>query len=152
MVKDGLQKAAIFHFAGHSLATLERTGLMLEDKDPQTGRSRLLDAEALRSFRSRDLQLAVLSACSTGEASAGDSSGFSSIAETLLRIGVPHVVASRWAVDSVQTRGFVEDFYRNLLSGMSVSEATRVTARKMLADPQTAHPYYWSAFAAYGRP
>jgi CHAT domain-containing protein len=55
-------------------------------------------------------------------------------------------------VDSVQTRGFVEDFYRNLLSGTSFSASTRLTARKMLANPQTAHPYYWSAFAAYGRP
>jgi CHAT domain-containing protein len=152
MVKAGLQTAAVFHFAGHSLATSERTGLMLEDKDPQTGRPRLLDADSLRSFKSPNLQLAVLSACSTGKAGAADSSGFSSIVETLLRAGVPHVVASRWAVDSVQTRGFVEDFYHNLLSGIPVSEATRVTARKMLANPQTAHPYYWSAFAAYGRP
>jgi len=152
MVKAGLQTATVFHFAGHSLATLERTGIMLEDKDPQTDRPRLLDTDSLHSFKSPNLQLAVLSACSTGKASAGDSSGFSSIAETLLRAGVPHVVASRWAVDSAQTRGFVEDFYRNLLSGIPVSEAARVTARKMLANPQTAHPYYWSAFAAYGRP
>jgi CHAT domain-containing protein len=152
MVKAGLQTAAVFHFAGHSLATLERTGLMLEDKDPQTDRPRLLDADSLRGLKSPNLQLAVLSACSTGKASAGDSSGFSSIAETLLRAGVPHVVASRWAVDSVQTRAFVEDFYHNLLSGIPISEATRVTAQKMLANPQTAHPYYWSAFAAYGRP
>ena len=151
-VKGGLQTAAVFHFAGHSLATLERTGLLLEDKDPQTGRPRLLDAGLLRSFKAPNLQLAVLSACSTGEAGAADSSGFSSIAETLLRAGVPHVVASRWAVDSVQARGFVEDFYHNLFSGVPVSEAARVTARKMLANPQTAHPYYWSAFAAYGRP
>lgn len=152
MVQDGLRSAAVFHFAGHSLSTSERTGLMLEGRDPHTGRPRLLDADSLRNSKSPNLQLAVLSACSTGKASPADSSGYNTIAETLLRAGVPHVVASRWAVDSVQTRGFVEDFYRNLLSGTSFSASTRLTARKMLANPQTAHPYYWSAFAAYGRP
>jgi CHAT domain-containing protein len=69
-----------------------------------------------------------------------------------LRAGVPHVVASRWAVDSVEARAFVEDFYRNALSGQPVSDAIRLSSRKMLSDPRTAHPYYWSAFAAYGRP
>jgi CHAT domain-containing protein len=46
----------------------------------------------------------------------------------------------------------VEDFYHNALSGQTVSEAARLTSRKMLANPRTSHPYYWSAFAAYGRP
>jgi CHAT domain-containing protein len=55
-------------------------------------------------------------------------------------------------VDSAETRGFVEDFYHNTLAGQTVSDATRLTSRKMLANPRTSHPYYWSAFAAYGRP
>jgi len=66
--------------------------------------------------------------------------------------GTQVVVASRWSVDSVAARGFVDDFYRNALSGQSVSESVRLTAQRMLADPRTSHPYYWSAFAAYGRP
>jgi len=123
----------------------------MEDIDPRTENPRLLDADSLRASSMPNLQLAVLSACSTAVASAGDSSGFDSIADTLLRSGVPHVVASRWAVDAVETREFVEDFYRNLLSGVPVSEAVRLTSRRMLSNPRTAHPYYWSAFAAYGR-
>ena len=82
----------------------------------------------------------------------GGSSGFDSVTDALLRAGVPHVVASRWAVDSTGTRGFVQDFYRNALSGHTVSDAIRLTSRNMLANPRTSHPYYWSAFAAYGRP
>lgn len=151
MVKEQLQTAEVFHFAGHSLATPNTPGLMMEDIDPRTQNPRLLDADSLRASSTPSLQLAVLSACSTAVASAGDSSGFDSIADTLLRSGVPHVVASRWAVDSVETRGFVEDFYHNLLSGMPVSEAVRLTSQRMLSNPRTAHPYYWSAFAAYGR-
>jgi CHAT domain-containing protein/tetratricopeptide (TPR) repeat protein len=150
-VRSGLPGAAVFHFAGHSLATPERTGLMLEAGDGQASAPRMLDAAAVRQLRLKGLQLAVLSACSTASGSGG-SSGFNSVTGALLRAGVPHVVASRWAVDSAETRGFVEDFYHNAQSGQTVSDAIRLTSRKMLANPRTSHPYYWSAFAAYGRP
>jgi CHAT domain-containing protein len=151
-IRTDLPGAAIFHFAGHALAAPERTGLLLESEhasgDTQS-RSVLLDATAVRQLRSQGLQLAVLSACST--ASGGrNSSGLDSVTDAFLRAGVPHVVATRWAVDSTET--FIDDFYRNALSGQNVSEAIRLTSRKMLADPRTSHPYYWSAFAAYGRP
>ena len=112
---------------------------------------RLMDATVVRQLRLQSLQLAVLSACSTASGSGG-SSGFDSVTDALLRAGVPHVVASRWAVDSTATRGFVQDFYRNALFGQTISDAIRLTSRKMLANPRTSHPYYWSAFAAYGRP
>jgi CHAT domain-containing protein/Flp pilus assembly protein TadD len=150
-VRNELSSAAVFHFAGHSLSTPDKAGLMLMNGETRSDISLLLDAAALRRLKLSNLQLAVLSACSTATGSGG-SSGFNNITEALLRAGVPHVVASRWAVDSVEARVFVEDFYRNALSGQSVSDAIRLTSRKMLSNPRTAHPYYWSAFAAYGRP
>ena len=150
--ESGLRSATVFHFAGHALANTQETGLVLQDRDPQSGRLRLLNSDALRSVKSQNLQLAVLSACDTANGGKGDSSGLSNMSLAFLRAGVPHVVASRWAVESAQTRGFVGDFYRNVLSGTSVPEAVRVASLKMLANPPTTHPYYWSAFAAYGRP
>jgi CHAT domain-containing protein len=150
-VKNDLPAAAVFHFAGHSLSTADRTGLLLDSAGAPADTLSLLDADTLRRTDLRNLRLAVLSACSTASGSGG-SGGFNSVTDALLRAGVPHVVASRWAVDSVETRGFVNDFYRNALSGQPVSEALRQTARTMLANPRTAHPYYWSAFSAYGRP
>jgi CHAT domain-containing protein len=149
-VRSELPGAAVFHFAGHSLAAPQRTGLLLESGDGKAN-IRLMDANAVRQLRLQSLQLAMLSACSTASGSVS-SSGFDSVTDALLRAGVPHVVASRWAVDSSVTRGFVQDFYRDALSGHTVSEAVRLTSRNMLANPRTSHPYYWSAFAAYGRP
>jgi CHAT domain-containing protein len=111
----------------------------------------VLDVEALEKLDIKKMQLAVLSACSTATGDGG-TRGFTSILQALLRADVPHVVASRWAVDSAESRRFIEGYYQNLLSGSSVSEAARLTSRTMLADPRTAHPFYWSAFAAYGRP
>ena len=150
-VRSELPGTAVFHFAGHSFAAPGRTGLMLASGGGQAKTLRLLDAAVVRQLRLQNLQLAVLSACSTASGNSG-SSGFNSVTDAFLRAGVPHVVASRWNVDSVETRGFVEDFYHNALSGQPVSEALRQTARNMLANPRTAHPYYWSAFSAYGRP
>jgi CHAT domain-containing protein len=150
-VRNELPGATVFHFAGHSLVTQEGTGLMLEGRDGQANAPRLIDGAAVRHLGLQRLQLAVLSACSTANGSGG-SSGFESVTDALLRASVPHVVASRWAVDSAEARGFVEDFYHNALTGQTVSDAIRLTSRTMLANPRTAHPYYWSAFAAYGRP
>jgi CHAT domain-containing protein len=150
-VRIDLPGAAVFHFAGHSLVAPQRTGLLLESGDGKMNTPRLMDANVVRHLHLQNLQLAVLSACSTASGVTG-SNGFDSVTDALLRAGVPHVVASRWAVDSTETRGFVQEFYRNALSGQTVSEAIRLTSRNMLANPRTSHPYYWSAFAAYGRP
>jgi len=148
-VQGQLPGVAVFHFAGHSLAAPAGRGLMLASPDDKTKAARLMDAAGVRHLRLQSLQLAVLSACSTASGNGG-SGGFESITDAFLMAGVPHVVASRWAVE--QTGGFVEDFYRNALSGQSVSEAVRGASLNMLANPRTSHPYYWSAFAAYGRP
>ncbi len=152
-VKEDLPSAAVFHFAGHSLVTPDRSGLLLEnanaDAGSRTGAPSLLDAAAVRKLNVGNMELAFLSACNT-ESGAGSSGGFNSVTEALLRAGVPHVVASRWEV--METRAFIDNFYRSALSGQLVSEAIRGASRNMLADPRTAHPYYWSAFAAYGRP
>jgi CHAT domain-containing protein/tetratricopeptide (TPR) repeat protein len=148
-VQNQLPGAAVFHFAGHSLAAPGGSGLMLEGPDGKAKAPRLMDAAAVQHLGLQSLQLAVLSACSTASGDGG-SGGFESITDAFLRAGVPHVVASRWAVE--ETQGFVEDFYHSVLSGQRVSEAVRTASRKMLANPRTSHPYYWSAFAAYGRP
>lgn len=145
-----LPSAAVFHFTGHSLYAPQHTGLLLAGTDP-TGGPQLLDADNLRHLDLKNLQLAVLSTCSSAAGSDG-SGGFSRVAEALESSGVPHVVASRWSVDSTETRRLMGIFYRTLLSGQTVSNALRSTAQQMLSDPRTAHPYFWAAFAAYGQP
>lgn len=150
-VRGALPTAAVFHFAGHSVTSPSHSGLMLEGKDARTGAAVLLDASVVRSLNLQSMQLAVLAACNT-DSGEGVSRGFDSVARALQSAGVPHVVASRWVVDALESTAFMDSFYSSLLSGQPVSEATRETARKMLLSPRTAHPYHWAAFAAYGRP
>lgn len=149
-VERALPAAAVFHFTGHSLARNTGSGLVLA-QNHQEHAPLILGADRLRHLDLHNMQLAVLSTCNA-ESGKDGSRGFNSIAEALQRAGVPHVVASRWPVDSEKTRDFVESFYRNALSSQRVSEAIRQTSRTVMADSRTSHPYYWSAFSAYGRP
>ena len=166
-VTKGLSEAAVFHFAGHATDNFSHTGLMLRSGDRQistpalagapahSGASSLapvfLDAKAVRSLDLQKMQLALLAACST-DAGVDGSRGLDSVAQALQTSGVPHVVASRWAVDSVEARVFASGFYNAVFSGEQVSGATRLMSQRMMSNPQTAHPFYWAAFAAYGRP
>ena len=149
-IRNALPAAAVFHFAGHALTTSNDKGLLIEGRNTQTGAPVLLDANVVRNLNLQSMQLAFLAACST-ESGEGGSRGTESVAEALQNSGVPHVVASRWAVDSVGANAFVDSFYRALLSGRAVAEATRLTSQTMMLSPRTSHPYFWSAFAAYGR-
>lgn len=149
-VRTELPHADVFHFAGHSLWTSGQAGLFLRG-NPGSDSLVVLDTVALGRLDLAHLRLAVLSACSTASGYSG-ADGFSSVTDTFLRAGVPHIVASRWAVDSAATRSFSQYLYRNILSGQSVSESTRAAALTLMSDAHTVHPYYWSAFAAYGQP
>jgi CHAT domain-containing protein/cytochrome c-type biogenesis protein CcmH/NrfG len=153
-VTNALPSAAVFHFAGHALNSFHYgndAGLLLEGRDARSGAPTLLDANVVRTLKLPSMELAVLAACNTDSGEAG-SRGLDSVAEALQTSGVPHVVASRWAVDLLKTNGFMDSFYDGLVSSQPVSTALWITSKKMLQSPATASPYYWAAFAAYGRP
>jgi CHAT domain-containing protein len=87
-IRSELPGAAVFHFAGHSLAGVGGTGLLLEGGDGKANIPQLLDADVVRHLHTQSLQLAVLSACSTASDSGG-SSGFDSVTDAFLGAGVP---------------------------------------------------------------
>jgi CHAT domain-containing protein len=142
-VLTALSDSSVFHFSGHALSSPKRSGLLLSKS--------LLKASALDASRVSDLQLAVLSACASEGGSNGTLTDGDSLVRTLLSRGVPHVVASRWEVDSRTTSRFMALFYEKVLSGDSVPKAIRKAQASLRADPETAHPFYWCAFGAFGR-
>lgn len=145
----------VFHFAGHAVSSPAHSGLVLNELDPRTEKGKLINADTFTA-KSRDrmqltghLQLAVLSACPSGEEQVG-ASGTEGLVEFLLHRGVPHVIASRWNVDSVQTVEFMKQFYARLLAGNSVADSMHAVQLEMASQPASAHPYYWSAFELQG--
>lgn len=149
-IRHELAHALVFHFSGHAVSSPEITGLLLAERDDRTQRSRVLNAQTLDANAVRNLQLAVLAACDTAKGMQPQTSASDSVAQALLRYGVPHVVASRWGVDSNQTAILMRSFYEHLTAGDSVPASLHFAQLALLSQPASAHPYYWAAFAVQG--
>jgi len=154
-VRKEIQKAEIFHFAGHSLVRADHLFLVLAPKSHganfgTSDDASLLDASLFRKNLCRQCTLAVFSACSSAMALDGNLFDPSNIPRAVLSSGVPHAVASLWAVDSSTTADYMDGFYESLLNTDSVAVATQRAAAKIREAKNTSHPYFWAAFAAYG--
>jgi CHAT domain-containing protein len=125
--------------------------LVLGDTD-STNHLRLLDAKSLEGETLDQMQLAVLSACSTDSEGQGTYATADNLGLLFLRDGVPHVVGSRWNVDSAGTAFLMRQFYSSLFSGKSVSESIREAKIEMRMRPEWTHPYFWASFEALGMP
>jgi CHAT domain-containing protein len=148
-VRSELPHVAVFHFAGHARIESGQLGLLLASNHSHT-KPTVLDAHVLDGLPLPNLRLAVLSACSTENGPEGTTLEPESLARSFLRAGVPHVIASRWNVDSGSSAALVRIFYGALLSGQSVAQSL-ATARHRLRTTEP-HPYYWAAFDAFGQP
>lgn len=149
-IRHDIRDAAVLHFAGHALSSTLRTGLVLAELDPSTQRSRLITAGSFSLKDTNHLQLVVLSACHTAAGSLPESSGTENLVQFLLHADVPHVIASRWNVDSSQTSNLMTHFYERLLSGSDAASSLRDAELALASRPNSAHPYYWSAFELEG--
>jgi hypothetical protein len=156
--RDGLDAAAlaglldrggyhVFHFAGHGHFDLQRgKGLLfLTGAD---GRAALLPADRLGNLLAgAKIKLAFLNSC---EGAAGSKRGvFSSMAATLVQMGVPAVLAMTRPVADRAAVTLAGAFYRALAEGRSVEEATLAARiRVNLEYPDTAE---WAIPALYTR-
>jgi CHAT domain-containing protein/cytochrome c-type biogenesis protein CcmH/NrfG len=137
-----LPGASVLHFAGHAISSQQHSGLLLSDG--------LLGASSLKKTSLTRIQLAVFSACDTQDGSTGRIYDVDGLVRVFLRAGVPHVVASRWNVNSAATRQFMNLFYRALLGGNSVAESIHQAQVGLRSISGMTHPYYWSAFTNFG--
>lgn len=122
----------VLHFVGHGWfdAVGDQAGLVLED---EAGRATLVNAETLGVLLEghRPLRLVFLNAC---EGARGDDrNAFQGTAHSLVRIGVPVVIAMQAAIDNERATTLAQEFYRSLTDGYPV-EAAITEARKALFD------------------
>jgi CHAT domain-containing protein len=143
-VKRELADIEVFHFAGHGTATIRSAGLI-------TDNAWRMDANDLDTLSRGHLRLAVLSACVSSHSSTGSFDDQDSMVRRLMGARVPEVVASRWQIDSTATSRLMNEFYRNLIAGDTVSDALTTASRNLRTEPGFAHPYYWAGFSAFGR-
>ena len=112
----------VFHFIGHGEFDSNRQEgmLLLED---ERGREVKADAQRIGTLL-RDhlsLRLAVLNACEGARVSPEDT--FSGVATTLIRQGIPAVVAMQFEISDKAAVVFAEEFYTALTDGMPVDAA-----------------------------
>lgn len=134
----------IFHYSGHASARSRvGPGLALADDG---GGEPILPAEELSIImQDAGVVLTVLNGCDTGQRP-GNPAGeaIHSICQTLVRRGVPAVVATTRAVFDTPAMVFARELYRWLVDGYPI-EAAVSEARKT----QRLKHWDWSAWALY---
>jgi hypothetical protein len=112
----------IFHFIGHGDfdATNEEGRIAFCN---ESGRSHLLNATHLARLLDdhHPLRLAFLNSCEGAQGSAGDP--FSSTAATLVRKGIPAVVAMQYEISDKAAIEFSRSFYESVADGLPVDAA-----------------------------
>jgi CHAT domain-containing protein/Tfp pilus assembly protein PilF len=158
-VKAEMKRADVIELATHYVADRQsplKSGLLLASKarDSQSTEDGYLRASEIYEMKLPRTRLVVLSACQTAIERAYRGEGAIGIARPFLKVRVPLVVASLWAVDSGSTSQLMTRLHRNRTqaTGVSTAEALCGAQREMLNGPNEnwRHPYYWAPFALIG--
>jgi CHAT domain-containing protein len=74
------------------------------------------------------------------------------MSRAFLQAGARRVVMSLWEVDDAATVDVMQEFYRQMASGVSASAALREAKLAMLHSERPAHrhPYFWAPFVVTG--
>jgi CHAT domain-containing protein len=149
----------ILYFATHGLLPGElrcqgEPGLALtppasEAESP--ARDGLLDASEIAVLR-LDADLVVLSACNTGGEGGGSFGGesLSGLVRAFFQAGTRSLLVSHWQVNSVATVELMTRLFDALAAGGDTAEALRRAQNALMAQPRTAHPFFWGAFSLIG--
>jgi len=148
--KEPLDQFRILHLAVHGFADTqypERSALVLGKDSSDDGLLQVREIIRLKL----NAQLATLSACDTGVGKLQGEEGISNLAEAFLVAGARSVVASLWSADDTSASSLMEQFYKRLADGESVSAALRNAKLDMLSKfGNDLNPYYWAAFISVG--
>lgn len=118
------------------------------------GESGLLEIHEIFGLR-LEASLLTLSACETALGSGGlwdvpPGDDWVSLASAFLGVGAANVLASVWRVEDLATAGLMRRFYGHLFAGVSLEESLARAQRELIANPDTAHPFFWAGFLLVG--
>jgi CHAT domain-containing protein len=102
----------------------------------------LLTANDIEKLDLSSTELAVLSACGTGEGEV-TSEGVYGLQRAFKRAGVKHVIMTLWHVNDSMAKEFMTEFYRNLTGNGGNVESALLETKKAF---QNKDPYYWAGY------
>ncbi|MBD2412472.1 CHAT domain-containing protein [Nostoc calcicola FACHB-3891] len=97
--------------------------------------------------RTEPVELLVLSACETA---AGDNRAALGLAGVALRAGARSTLASLWQIGDNSTAFFIDEFYRQLMTGKTTAEALRLGQLKLLSSSEYTRARYWAPYVLVG--
>lgn len=149
----GLDDYRVIYFATHGLLPYElncwNEPSLITSKPPGEKSDGLLTAGEIIDLR-LDADLVVLSACNTGGPGTGSSGeSLSGLARAFFYAGARSMLVTHWPIPDEPTVRLMASTFRRLGSGSAVSpaEALRQSQLELIADPRSAHPLNWGAFA-----
>jgi CHAT domain-containing protein/Tfp pilus assembly protein PilF len=146
---------ATIHLATHGV---------LDNRDPLYSHLLLTktdgDVENDGSLEAREIMnmnlnadLAVLSACETGNGRISPGEGVIGMSWAFFVAGTRSMVVSQWRVNSESTSQLMKNFYQALAqqpNGANKSEALRNASVRLVKDARYRHPFYWAGFVLVG--
>ncbi|MFN8288717.1 MAG: CHAT domain-containing protein [Chitinophagaceae bacterium] len=109
----------------------------------------ILNGNEVLSLDIRDTKLVVLSACETGLGEMHSGEGILGLRSAFKVAGAETVITSLWKAEDQATNLLMQEFYRNLLDGITVAEALRRAKIKVYTMGNSS-PYYWALFTCFG--
>lgn len=144
---------ATIHLASHGVLDNGdplNSYLLLTKTEDETENDGLLHASEIINLN-LDADLAVLSACETGNGRISPGEGVIGMSWAFLVAGARSVVVSQWRVNSGSTSRLMKSFYQGLASqndtnSQNKSQALREASLGLVKDRRYRHPFYWAGF------
>lgn len=143
-------QARLVHIAAHAMAdTLDplHSKVLLADEN---GQPNYLEAKDVLGMHLGNVAMVALSACESGLGRVEDGDEVLGFTRSFLSAGTSTLLASLWPVSDAATEKLMTTLYADLAKGVEVQDAMRDAQRAVLANPETAHPYYWAPFNLIG--
>ena len=130
--KELKRKVDIIHFIGHG-GYCEPIGGGCLVFESESGGHELINIDRLSLLlRDTPVRLIVLNACQTAQVTASEIS--LSVAEGLVRIGIPAVIAMQFSIPDSSAIAFAKEFYTTLAETYQVDRAVAEARRKMFIN------------------
>ena len=143
-------QSPLVHIAAHAMAdTLDplHSKVLLADEN---GQPNYLEAKDVLGMDLDGVALLALSACESGLGRVDNGDEVLGFTRSFLSAGTSTLLASLWPVSDAATETLMTTLYADLAKGDAVQDAMRDAQRAVLANPATAHPYYWAPFNLIG--
>lgn len=143
-------QSQLVHVAAHALVdTLDplHSKVLFTDGN---GQPAYLEAKDVMGMQLDHVSLLALSACESGLGRVENGDEVLGFTRAFLSAGTSSLLASLWPVSDASTEKLMTRFYGDLANGQNAQDAMRDAQRAVLANPATAHPYYWAPFNLIG--